>query len=146
MNPGATLSSGYTDQLARDAVRCDQARILARLRNGAGACCKPTQSNKSAMYASVLTQDKATACQPTAEEQLRFPKVGVPESVRIQQLQQATLVCSDNQFNPETRYSIYRRFVPQAPCPPPTATQLNSTNPKPSYIPGCDPGRTKFFY
>lgn len=137
-----TLSSGQTAQKAAAAVRCDQARLLSQLRGNAGPCCTTPTSNKSAIYSSVLTQDHATRCQPSAAYQAKyFPKVGVPESVRIQRTQTANLECSVNQMNPATRFSLQTTFVPQAPCPPPTATQLNSTTPKPTFAPGCQPSR-----
>lgn len=140
VTPGTpTSSSGYTAQKGMAAIRCDQAQLLQRLR---GACCPAPQSNKSAIYSSVLTQDQATRCQPSQLEQvLTFPKVGVPESVRIQKAQTSVIECSLNQSNPATRYNYYPTFVPQAVCVPPTAEQLNSTTPKPTFWPGCTPQR-----
>ena len=143
-NPGTpTFSSGLTAQRAAEAVRADQARLLSRLRVGSDSCCPPPRPNtKSAIFSSVLTQDQASRCQPSAAVQaLTYPKVGVPESVRIQRLTTETIECAYNPNNPETRFNSYVRFVPQAPCPAPTAAQLNSTNPKPTFWPGCTPQR-----
>ena len=138
--PGTpNISSGYTSQLVQQAYRCDQARVLAQLQSG--PCCPPPSTNKSAVYASVLEQEAATRCQANQVEQAKtFPKVGVPESVRIQRVQSAAIECSYNQFNPETRFAMYKRYDPPAPCPAPTAAQLNSTAPKPTFF-GCQPSR-----
>lgn len=140
ITPGTpTLSSGYTAQKGAAAIRCDQAQLLQRLR---GSCCPTPQSNKVPIYSSVLTQDHATRCQPSPLEQaLTFPKVGVTEGTRIQKTQTAVFECSLNQSNPATRYNYYPTFVPQAVCTPPTAEQLNSTTPKPTFWPGCTPQR-----
>ncbi len=143
-NPGTpTFSSGLTAQRAAAAIRSDQAQLLARLRVGSADCCPPPRPNpKSAVYSSVLTQDQATRCQPPAAVQaLTYPKVGVPESIRIQRLTTETIECAYDPYNPDTRFNGYTRFVPQAPCPAPTAAQLNSTNAKPTFWPGCTPQR-----
>lgn len=138
--PGTpNISSGYTSQLVQQAYRCDQARVLAQLQSQ--TCCPPPSTNKSAVYASVLEQEAATRCQANQVRQVdSFPKVGVPESVRIQRVQSASLQCSYDQFNPETRFAMYKRYQPPAPCPGPTAAQLNSTAPKPTFF-GCQPSR-----
>jgi hypothetical protein len=141
--PGTpNISSGYTSQLVQQAFRCDQARVLRLLQQGGGNCCPSQPSTlKAAVYASVLEQEAATRCQANQVRQVdTFPKVGVPESVRIQRVQYANLQCSFNQFNPETRFAMYKRYEPPAPCPAPTAAQLNSTAPKPTFF-GCQPSR-----
>ena len=142
--PGTpNISSGYTSQLVQQAFQCDRQRILEKLQlqQGTGNCCPPPATNKSAVYASVLEQEAATRCQANQVEQVEtFPKVGVPESVRIQRVQSAALQCDYNQFNPETRFAMYKRYEPPAPCPAPTAAQLNSTAPKPTFF-GCQPSR-----
>jgi hypothetical protein len=141
--PGTpTLSSGLTQQKVQDAARRDQARILATLR--ASNCGCPTPPNpRGAIYSSVLTQDKATSCQPSPVTQaLTYPKQGVPESIRIQRLTTQALECSVNPVNPITRFSYLKpRGVVVPPCPGPTAEQLNSTTPKPTFWPGCQPTR-----
>jgi hypothetical protein len=136
--PGTpTLSSGLTSQRANNAIRCDQARLLEKLRNNS-SCNTTPPSTKSAIYSSILEQEHATACQPSPVVQaLQFPKVGVPESVRIQRKVDYTITCASDQSNPETRYSYLRNFVTIPPCPPPTAAQLNSTTPRPTFWPGC---------
>jgi len=145
-NPGANISSGYTNQLTRRAIQCDQARILAKLQGSGSACCsKPPGTNKAALYSSVLTQDMATACQPTPQEFAKFPKVGVPESIRIQKTQTSALECSVNPLDPNTRFSDYRRWVPNPPCVLTPAETYNPNLPKPTYFGGCNPGLVKFF-
>lgn len=140
--PGtATQSSGYTSQLIQNALACDRQRVLASLRTGAVAtCATPRPETKSAQAASVLEQLAQQSCQITGKDALLLPRAGVPESVRIQRVQSAVLTASVNPLNPETRFSAYTRFVPQAPCPPPTAEQLNSTQPTAPLI-GCQPSR-----
>jgi hypothetical protein len=137
--PGTpTLSSGYTAMKAANAIRADQAQILLRLqgRVGSDQSCPGPVSNKVAMYASVLEQDHATRCQPSqAVQALTFPKRASTESVRIQKTMTDAILCGG------VNNSLYRRFVPQAACPPPTAEQLNSTAPKPTFAPGCTPSR-----
>lgn len=134
--PGTpTLSSGYTAMRAANAIRCDQAQVLLRLQGG-GQCCQGPVNNKAALYASVLEQDHATRCQPSQVVQaLTFPKRATTENVRIQKATTNAILCGG------VNKSLYRRFVPQAPCPPPTAEQLNSTAPKPTFAPGCTPSR-----
>jgi len=134
----ATLSSGYTNRLTANAIRCDQQRILERLKGGTGGCSASSASSASSatskiagggVNASVLELNAQQGCLLTPQEQLLLPKAGVPESVRIQRVQQNVLSCSVDPLDPLTRFSMYTRFVPQAPCPPPTAAQLNSTQP-----------------
>jgi hypothetical protein len=142
-HPGTpTFSSGLTSQKALAASRCDQNRLLERLRVGAGTCCPGTPSTKTAIYSSILTQERATACQPSPLVQsLTFPRVGTTENIRIQKKMDALLTCSTDPLDNSSRYVLYRRQNPPAPCPPTPAEQLNSTTPKPTFFPGCTPTR-----
>jgi hypothetical protein len=134
------LSSGLTQKKVLDAGRRDQERILAQLQGrGTGACCKGVQNNKAALYASVLEDDHATRCQPTPAEQATWARVGVPESVRIQQTIARNAYCSINPFNPETRFAQYAPYNPPAPCPALSPELQSSTNPKPYFFKGCTP-------
>jgi hypothetical protein len=135
--PGTpTISSGYTAKKIEAARQCDQQRLLNKLRGE--SCCAIKPNPKSAIYSSILTQEKAIACQANQVDQaFQFPRVGVPESVRIQKKTAEALECGDGGY----KYGNYRRFVEIAPCPPPTAEQLNSTTPKPTFQPGCTPSR-----
>jgi len=142
--PGTpTFSSGLTARRTEDARRCDQARILAQIRSGAVAnCCASPPTNKSAIYSSILTQDKAIGCQANQVSQaFQFPRAGTTESIRLQNKVSQLASCSTDPYDPQERYPLLRRFVPQAPCPAPTAQQLNSTTPKPTFAPGCQPSR-----
>jgi hypothetical protein len=137
--PGTpTLSSGYTTRLAEDAVRCDQARLLARLQSVTGSPCQPQPTpGPGAAWASILELDASRGCPPPASVQLQtFPKVAVPESIRIQRLIQQNELCSTNPFNPNARFSQYVRFIP-TPCP---VTPM-PTIPRPTFRPGCTPSR-----
>lgn len=139
--PGtATQSSGYTSQLAQNAIRCDIARVLERLKDGISPLCVSPVQTKSAVNASILEQTAAQGCPMTAEEMLQMPRAGVPEGERIRRVQQAVLTQSTDPLNYARRFDAYVRFVPQAPCPPPTAAQLNSTQPTAPLI-GCQPSR-----
>ncbi len=136
-----TFSSGLTARRAEEARRCDQQALLQRIRTGA-TCCPATPSLKTALYASVLEQDHATRCQPNPVIQTdEFPRAGTTEGIRLQNKVSALATCSSNPYDPSERYPWIRRFVPQAPCIGPTAEQLNSTNPKPTFAPGCQPSR-----
>ena len=139
-SPGTpNFSSGLTSQKAAAAARADQDALLARLRGGLINSCPARPNTKSAIYSSVLTQQQATACQPTPQELATFPKVGTTESIRIQKTAEANLRCATDQFNPNTRYPLLRRYVPIPVCPPTPTAQLNSTLPKPTFYPGCNP-------
>jgi len=130
--PGtATLSSGYTDMLTRNALRCNTQQVLARLQNVKGNTCPSNSTNKAAggVNASVLELNAQQGCLLTPQEQQQLPRAGVQASIVTQRLQQNILTCSVNPMDPSTRFNMYNRFVPQAPCPPPTAAQLNSTQP-----------------
>ena len=141
--PGTpTFSSGLTSQKAVAASRCDQNRLLERLRVGAGTCCPPPQSTKSAIDSSLLTQERAMACRPSPVIQsLTYPRVGTTESIRIQKKMDSLLTCSVDPLDNSSRYVLYRRQNPPAPCPPTPTEQLNSTTPKPTFFPGCQPTR-----
>jgi len=149
VTPGTpTSSGGRTLQLSAQAVQCDQARILYRLRGGTGQCIPGTGSNKVALYASVLEQDAATRCQTVPngsalgpdgtstrtslsliQTQSNFPKTGVPASIITQNIQNQVLLASVNQFNPTTRFASYVRNIPGIiACPriPAGATEITS--------------------
>ena len=142
ITPGTpTLSSGYTQQKAAAAQRCDQARLLQTLRQGSASCCASPPSNKTAIYSSILTLERTATCQPSPVVQAKtFPKAGTTESIRLQNKVSDLITCSINPDDPYNRLNLYRKFVEQAPCPPPTAQQLNSTTPKQSFT-VCQPSR-----
>ena len=128
--PGtATLSSGYTDMLTRNAIRCNTQQVLARLQNVKGNTCPSNSINKKTggVNSSVLESNLQGGCILTAQEKLQYPRAGVQASIVTQRLQQNLFNCSVNPMDPSTRFNTYNRFVPQAPCPPPVG--INSTQP-----------------
>ena len=126
-------------QLIDNAKRCNANNALARARmvygKACGTCGTPTSNKIVPTESSLLTANLSTC----AVQAIVRP-LPVPESVRIQRVQSAAIECSYNQFNPETRFAMYKRYDPPAPCPAPTAAQLNSTAPKPTFF-GCQPSR-----
>lgn len=124
------LESGRINTLVSDARLC--ATRAAILKARATVCCPPIQSNRQVPPASTALQGRMDSCsqitsaQATtiAQQSLR----GVPESMRIKNVQQQTL---DN-YAP---YNSRRRFLeyqgPQVPtvCPTP---DRNQSLPKPS--------------
>lgn len=137
----ANFSSGYTQQLQRQAVLCDQSAILARLQQTAGNnCCVVRPNPNGAIQSGVYIQNLQKGCTLTPSQELGFPKNGISEGERIKRLQQKMVDEAQNQFDASTRFVGYQRFVPQAPCAPPTAEQLNSTQPTAPLI-GCQPSR-----
>lgn len=133
--PGtATLSSGYTSKLTANAIRCDTQRVLARLQNGAGGCCSSRPLPGGGVDASVLELNAQQGCQLSnqssgqfIQSQLEYPRAGIPESVRIQRVQQNVITASVNPLDPLTRFSMYDRNILPLECPPPV---VNSTQPR----------------
>jgi hypothetical protein len=158
--PGSpTSGTGYAVRLTNQAIRCDQARLLSRLQGNYG--CPVIQSNKSAIYSSILEQEAATGCQglppgtssnPGAGDgfnssslnssalitanNLALPSVGVPSSVLTQRIQQQTILnaTAANATNPAARFSMYDRIIVPLPCIP---TYPNTAIPQPSKNPIC---------
>jgi hypothetical protein len=148
--PGTpTSGSGYASRLAKNAVQCDQARLLYNLRNtfgvnGSSAACV-IHTSKSAAYSSILEQQTVNGCNRLLNNQtsatktqniLNLPKSAIPQSVRIQQIIDLTNQNGLNQSDPNTRFNSYTRIIIPLPCPVPTE-QLNSTLPKPSMSGPC---------
>jgi hypothetical protein len=135
--PGATatLSSGYTNKLTADALRCDKQRVLARLQNGAVRPCPLRPLPGGGVDASILELDAQRGCQNQSNQssaqsiqaQFEYPRAGIPESVRIQRVQQNVITASVNPLDPLTRFSMYDRNILPLVCPPPV---INSTQPR----------------
>jgi hypothetical protein len=140
MIPGVTESSGYTQRLIDNANRCDQERILARLQ-GLSACSVPKFNGRlNVQSSSRLETKKQDSCKLSPAAAILLPKASVPEGIRIQ-----NLINSLNTCNPATGSQINRTlFRYPGPvitvCPPPTAEELNSTQPSAPLI-GCQPSR-----
>lgn len=128
-----TISSGYTAQLTRQAIQCDRARLLQNLQ-----CINRPTPGRGAVYASVKEIEAARGCGPSQAVQAEtFPKVAVPESVRIQQLQRDAELCANNPLSPTTRFSQYARVFPSVVCTPTPMPQ----HPKPTFWKECNPNR-----
>ena len=117
--PGtATISSGYTSNLQSNAIRCDQARLLARLQNITPASCNfitPTINNSRAKTSGILETNAQKSCSlPT--DVLSYPKTAMTSSSYTLSLQNATLLQSKTD-----RFAHYVRLFP-APCPAPIVT------------------------
>jgi hypothetical protein len=61
--------------------------------------------------------------------QYKNPNKCIPESIRIAEIQQRTLLNSADPLNPETRFAEYARNFP-APCPPNPAWYATAGEPK----------------
>jgi hypothetical protein len=119
--PGTgNLASGQTSLIIQRALQCDQTRILERLKNV--QCPLPRPSNGSATAASILEIMAAKGCPPTPQELLTYPQKATTSGINTLAIQNNTVLCGITGVN--------RVIV--APCPGPTAAQLNSTTPKPS--------------
>ena len=107
--PGtASISSGYTSRLHSDAVRCDQARLLARLQT-AEPYCLPTRSAGSPTSSSVIDLKASKGC-GSAIDVLTFPKTAMKSSVH-------TLAVQNNAINDSInctsrRFNSYARVFP----------------------------------
>ena len=136
-SPGATESSGYTQRLVDNARRCDQERILKMLQSQAPGCCASSSSPKLNIPASSSIElKKQASCQIFGPSALTYPKAGVPEGIRIQHL-----IDSANRCGLPTQGTYRPLNRPSLPiCVPPTAEQLNSTQPTAPMI-GCQPSR-----
>lgn len=109
MSLGGNLSSGHTDTIIENSIRCSIPK--AHTDN----CC-PTniQKQPTARYPSMVLSTKPCP-PPTPAEFAKFPKVAVPSSIRTQ-----ALVNNSNcpkQFDPDTRFSQYKRYQVPVPCP-----------------------------
>jgi hypothetical protein len=141
--PGSpTSGTGYAVRLTQQAIRCDQARLLSRLQET--YTCSVTQSNKSAVYSSILEQEAATSCQGLSSGSsalvtaniLASPGTSVPSSVLTQRIQQQTILnaTAATATNPAARFSMYDRTIVPLPCIP---TYPNTAIPQPSKNPIC---------
>lgn len=141
MVPGATQSSGYTQRLIDNAMQCDQTRILARLQAQGVGCQNPLPTGAlNAVNASVLELMRQQSCQISGTEAALLPKAGVPEGVRIQNRIDETIRCAQPTGPTPNRFLFHYPAPVITVCPPPTAEELNSTQPMAPMI-GCQPSR-----
>lgn len=135
---GGNPEGGRMVQILAAARRCqvNEAIMKARAINN-GSCCAPVvQSRKDVPLESTALQGQLATCARITAQQAQLlaqqPLRGVPESVRIAQLQQNVL----DQYAPYS--NSQRRFLeyvgPQIPvqCPPIPTEITNASLPKPS--------------
>ena len=120
MPPTGNLASGVTALILKRAQECERQNALKGLRNI--QCPLPRPLMGSAMYASILELDASKGCPHTPQELALFPQKATTSSINTRVIQQNAILCGTTGNN--------RVIV--APCPGPTAEQLNSTNPIPS--------------
>lgn len=122
--------SGRVNQILENARRCAVTDAIAKAR--ATVCCPgpvPTLRNvqlpSALLDAQVLSCNSITAAKATqiAKQSLR----GVPESVRIRQVQQNTMDEYAPYNNPSRRFVEYQGPVIVPPCPP-IPTELSNAN------------------
>lgn len=121
--------SGRVNQILETARRCAVNDAIAKAR--ATVCCpvprpnRNVQSESGALEAKIASCSILTAARATqlAQQSLR----GVPESVRIRQVQQNTIDEYAPYNNPSRRFVEYQGPVIVPPCPP-IATEFTNGN------------------
>lgn len=112
MSLGGNLSSGYTNSLIENSIRCSIPKAQATAHSD--KCCPSSiQQQTTARYPSMVLLAKPCP-PPTPAEFAKFPKVAVPSSIRTQALATQCI----KPFNPNTRFSQYQRYQVPVPCPP----------------------------
>jgi hypothetical protein len=127
MSLGGNLSSGYTDQLNDNTIRCAIAKVAAE--SVSDNCCSTYVPGRqfSAVYSSIRLASKVCP-PPTVADFARFPKVATPSSARTQFiLDRATASLPDF----KQRFTQYTRYNPPTPCSPlpPTANMAGKSIP-----------------
>jgi len=123
MSLGANFSSGYTDKIREDEVRC----VIPRVALESCIPCKTDVSGPQPM-AQPMAQTCSMAllgkvCSPPTEAEFAlYPKVAVASSVR-------TLAIIDKVLDKSQRFSQYRRYTPPSPCPPLPPTMAGISQP-----------------
>jgi hypothetical protein len=114
MSLGGNLSSGYTDQITENTIRCSVEAVAKK--NKSDKCCEGYVPGRQpvAVYPSMLLASKVCP-PPTAAEFALYPKVAIPSSARTQFL--ADRACASLP-GPSQRFSQYTRYTPPVPCQP----------------------------
>jgi hypothetical protein len=119
MSLGANFSSGYTDKIQQDEVRCAVPRVSLE-------SCIPCKTDVSGPQPIAQTCSMALlgkSCPPPTEAEFAlYPKVAVASSVR-------TLAIIDKVLDKSQRFSQYRRYTPPTPCPPLPPTMAGISQP-----------------
>jgi hypothetical protein len=130
------MSSGQTSRVERQAIACGLPAVTRSAQ--ADLCCAtPTPPGPFVQRSSLYLEKKIASCQPPTPEQFaQYPKVAIPESVRIQTLASGG-ACATLPI-PSERFAQYRRFQPAPPCPPlpPEANMAGISKPSTR---GCPP-------
>ena len=115
MSLGGNSSSGYTNSLINNTLRCEKPNFTFSQVN---TCCNisgnQTIKSPAASLPSMVLLGR-TCPEPTPAEFALYPKVAVPSSIRTQALSSpscATLPDSNR------RFAQYRRFQVPVPCAP----------------------------
>jgi hypothetical protein len=114
MSLGGNLSSGYTDKITENTIRCSVEAVAKTLKSD--KCCDAYVPGHQpvAVYPSMLLASK-TCPPPTPAEFALYPKVAVPSSVRTEMLSERTCAALPG---PTQRFSQYTRYTPPVPCQP----------------------------
>lgn len=131
---GGNFSSGHTSRLANQTIACGIPAVAQRA--SADGCCKAVvPPGPVARLPSMVLESRACP-QPTPAQFALYPKVAVPESVRVQNL--ANRVCQTYSDPVTQRFAQYRRFQPAPPCQPlpPEANMAGISKPSTR---GCPP-------
>lgn len=109
---GATLSSGYTERLSKHTLSCG----IRAQKDNSNCCRLPSGSTGQTVPPESIYLQSKTCLPPTPAQFALYPKVAVPESVRIQTIvagvQYATLP------EPSQRFNKYDRYQVRPPCLP----------------------------
>ena len=114
MSLGGNLSSGHTDKINENTIRCVNAEIASEVESN--RCCDVYVPGRQpvAVYPSMLLASKVCP-QPLPEDFVDYPKVAIPSSVRTQRLADRTCAALPD---PTQRFSQYTRYTPPVPCQP----------------------------
>lgn len=114
MSLGGNLSSGYTDKLNEDIVRCAREALAKEAKSDKYCNTIVPGPQPVAVYPSVLLASKVCP-PPTPAEFAKYPKVAIPSSVRTQFLVDKSCSVSADL---KQRFSQYTRYSPPVPCQP----------------------------
>jgi len=115
MSLGGNLSSGLTNSLIEERIRCEREMVAAINKGPTTPCSGIPIKQPTARYPSMIILNK-TCAPPSPADFALYPKVAVPSSTRTQAL--ASGITCSTLPNPLTRFAQYQRFQIPVPCPP----------------------------
>ena len=131
---GGDSEGGRMIQLQADATRCAVREAIQKAR--ASTCCPVPVSRTVVPLESTNLQAQLAACYRLTSGQIQLqakqPLRGVPESVRIAKLIEATNQCFIDPLDPNSRFIEYRGPQVATVCPPIPTEITNANLPKPS--------------